>query len=64
MPDPSYWPAVAALGLSIFMGGLILLPNTLTPTFGPQHFIVSFLGLVMMVIGIYAWSLEPARESE
>jgi hypothetical protein len=64
MPDPSYWPVVAALGMSIFMGGLILLPNTLTPTFGPQHFLVSFLGLVIMVIGVYAWSLEPVRESE
>jgi len=64
MPDPSYWPAVVALGLALFFGGMILLPNTPTPSFGPQHFWLSAIGLITMVVGIYAWSLEPAMESE
>ena len=57
MPDPSYWPAVAALGLSIVMGGLLLYTGT------PLSLWLSIVGLVLMVVSIYAWSLEPAMES-
>jgi hypothetical protein len=51
MPDPSYWPAVAALGLSIVFGGLLV------------GIWLSILGLALMVVSIYAWSLEPTMES-
>jgi hypothetical protein len=50
MPDPSYWPMLAALGLSIFFGGLLI------------GIWLSILGVALMVISIYAWSLEPVAE--
>ncbi|MCC6629724.1 MAG: cytochrome c oxidase subunit I [Chloroflexi bacterium] len=63
MPDPSYWPLVVAIGLTLLFAGLLLLPNTLTPSFSPQDFWLSAIGLAVMVVGICAWSLEPAMES-
>jgi len=63
MPDPSYWPLVTALGLTLFFAGLILLPNTVTPSFTLSNFWLTGIGLMLMVVGISAWSLEPTMES-
>jgi hypothetical protein len=63
MPDPSYWPFVAAVGLTLFFAGMILLPNTPTPNYALTDFWLTGIGLVLLVVGICAWSLEPAMES-
>jgi cytochrome c oxidase subunit 1 len=52
MPDPSYWPMVAALGLTLLFGGLLI------------GYWLSAVGLAILLIGIYSWSLEPAMESQ
>jgi cytochrome c oxidase subunit 1 len=49
MPDPSYWPLVAAIGLSVAGLG-ILFTMALVP-----------VGLGILIIGIYGWSLEPVN---
>jgi cytochrome c oxidase subunit I len=60
MPDPSYWPMVAAAGLTLFFGGMLLLHDA---PFVVQNYWLSTLGLIVMVVGIYAWSLEPTAEA-
>jgi len=72
LPNPSYWPLLAALGLTLAFGGFIattpglrdLIENDIGLdlwVFGvvPQN-IVTFVGLALLVISIYAWVLEPA----
>jgi cytochrome c oxidase subunit 1 len=62
MPDPSYWPMIVALGLAIFFGGMVHLTGNVAE-YKITDFVLSTVGLIIMVIGIYAWSLEPAMES-
>jgi cytochrome c oxidase subunit I len=47
MPPNSYWPAVAALGMTMLMSGMI---------FG---WFVGIPGLVIMLVGLYSWAFEP-----
>jgi cytochrome c oxidase subunit 1 len=49
MPDPSYWPLVAALGLPIMAFGVIYaLPLVV-------------VGAIVLLMGIYGWALEPVN---
>jgi len=52
LPSPSYWPFVAALGPVIMAFGFI------------YDFALVPAGAVILLIGIYAWALEPATEPE
>jgi len=47
MPDPSYYPVITGLGLTLFAAGFI---------FG---WWLSGIGLLLMLFGIYAWCFEP-----
>ena len=47
MPSPSYWPIVVALALPIIATGLIY-----------SH-LIAVVGGVVLLFGIYGWSLEP-----
>jgi cytochrome c oxidase subunit 1 len=49
MPNPSYWPAVASLGILIMGTG------------GVAHVLpIVLVGAAVMIIGFYAWAFEPA----
>ncbi|MDO8532518.1 MAG: cytochrome c oxidase subunit I [Dehalococcoidia bacterium] len=48
MPNPSYFPIVIALGILVAVSGLMIHPA------------VSILGAIIMLIGVYGWSFEPA----
>ena len=48
MPNPSFYPLLAALGLAITFSGLLVTP------------IVSLCGVALLLYSIYSWSLEPA----
>jgi cytochrome c oxidase subunit 1 len=50
MPSPSYWPMVVAAGLPMISFGLIF------------HLAISFVGVTVVLAGIYGWSLEPSAE--
>jgi cytochrome c oxidase subunit 1 len=50
MPSPSFWPLVAAFGMPIIAFGLIY-----------DHALIA-AGAVILLLGIYAWALEPAAE--
>jgi len=51
MPSPSYWPAVAALGLPIIGYGVIY-----------TSLAAGAAGAVVMLAGLYGWILEPVAE--
>jgi cytochrome c oxidase subunit 1 len=55
MPQPSYWPLIVSIGLIISAYGLV---------FNSGNFIVASVGLLIGVIGVYAWAFEPVNEPE
>jgi cytochrome c oxidase subunit 1 len=55
MPNPSYYPLVTAIGVSLILGGFLLSPYML---FGFVP-VVSLIGIVVTLAGIYGWSYEP-----
>ena len=57
MPSPSYMPLVAGLGLAIAGYGLIYLSPSEILTVPTA---VAIAGVAMTMIGVYAWSMEPA----
>ncbi len=72
LPNPSIWPLLAALGITLAMGGFIATTPSLRDfiendigiglsVFGiiPQN-LMTFTGLTLAVISIYAWVLQPA----
>jgi cytochrome c oxidase subunit 1 len=52
-PNPSFYPALAALGLLTIFGGLLTMEAIHSP-------IVSLCGLALLLFSIYGWTLEPA----
>jgi cytochrome c oxidase subunit 1 len=53
MPDPSYWPLVMCAGMLPLAYGLI----------GPTWWLIG-LGVVWMVMGYFAWIIEPVAEGD
>jgi cytochrome c oxidase subunit 1 len=53
MPSPSYYPALASLGIAITGGGLVYLP---------WGFIAIGIGTAVMLWGLFGWSLEPVTK--
>ncbi len=49
MPNPSWRPLVAALGVAVTLGGFI----------GGSHLPVHLVGLALLLYGIYSWAFEP-----
>ncbi len=49
MPKPSYWPLVAAAGIPLIGYGLMF------------QWILSGLGVVVLLVGIYGWAMEPVE---
>jgi cytochrome c oxidase subunit 1 len=52
LPNPSYWPLVAAIGLAGLMVGLMLMSHL-----GPWGIIA---GVAILFFGVYNWAFEPA----
>jgi cytochrome c oxidase subunit 1 len=50
MPDPSYFPLIAAAGLPLIGYGLI------------YHWSIAVLGALVSVLGLFGWSMEPVAE--
>jgi cytochrome c oxidase subunit I len=51
MPNPSYWPIVAAAGMPLVGYGLI------------YHWIFLPVGVALLLAGLYGWKIEPVEES-
>ena len=52
MPSPSYWPIFIAVGVGLMAGGIV------------SHYALSFVGGVIAMIGIIAWTNEPVTAPE
>jgi cytochrome c oxidase subunit I len=52
MPDPSYWPIVAAAGLPLIGYGIIF------------HWLWAVPGAVLTALGLFGWSFEPVAEED
>jgi cytochrome c oxidase subunit 1 len=60
MPNPSYYPLLSSIGLFLLPFG-ILINNPHIQLFGYFGIpIVSLIGFLILVTGIYGWSFEPA----
>jgi cytochrome c oxidase subunit I len=53
MPDPSYWPLIMCLGFFPLAYGII----------GPTPWLIG-LGVLWLVIGYFAWVIEPLAEGD
>ncbi len=61
LPNPSYYPIVAGLGLFLAAFGTIISSMTVV-NLGPFELtIVSVTGIVLLLAGIFGWSFEPAE---
>jgi cytochrome c oxidase subunit 1 len=56
MPSPSYYPIIAAFGLVVIAYGMILGHNS------GVNYLVSVVGAVIVLGGLYGWGLEPSFE--
>ena len=52
MPNPSYWPGVAAIGVAAVFISLMMLPKL-----GPAGVVAAVL---ILFLGVYKWAFEPA----
>ncbi len=50
MPNPSFYPLIAAAGVLITLAGFI----------GGSHLWVHVVGVVVLLYGVYSWAFEPA----
>jgi cytochrome c oxidase subunit 1 len=57
MPSPSYWPLVTAAGLSVMAAGLLLTTGSAL-----AGWVVVGVGALVLLAGIFGWSLEPIAE--
>jgi len=54
MPNTSFWPLVAGVGVSMIFSGF------LTPFFLGFVPTITVLGIIVLIISVYGWSYEPA----
>ena len=63
MPNPSFYPILAALGLVIFAMGFLFMDPSIT--IGLLHLpLLCALGIILLVASIYGWAFEPASDPE
>jgi cytochrome c oxidase subunit 1 len=55
LPNPSYWPLVAAIGVAATIGSMIF-----TEVFA-QWYLVTLGGAAILFYGVFSWAFEPAE---
>jgi cytochrome c oxidase subunit 1 len=55
MPNTSFWPLVVSVGVSLIFSGF-LTPFVIAGAIP----VLSLIGIAVLIVGIYAWSFEPA----
>jgi cytochrome c oxidase subunit 1 len=56
MPSPSYFPLVASIGLPIMAYGMVFGRDA------GRNYIVTVIGALVLLTGLFAWAMEPATE--
>ena len=64
LPNPSFYPLIAATGLSMLSLGMVLTDEfPIVFSLGPVQFsVVAVAGFIGLVGGIFGWSFEPASD--
>ena len=57
LPQPSYWPPLASLGLFVSGYGLVYLSSSI-------GLVVSIIGAAITMVAVYAWSFEPVNDPD
>tara|TARA_Y100000590_G_C15743751_1_gene1021221 strand:- start:4618 stop:6471 length:1854 start_codon:yes stop_codon:yes gene_type:complete len=57
LPQPSYWPLLASLGLFVSGYGLVYLSSSI-------GLVVSIIGAAITMVAVYAWSFEPVNDPD
>lgn len=52
LPGPSYWPIALALGLVLISIGVV------------SNFIISILGMIVLLVSIAGWTLENRADGQ
>jgi cytochrome c oxidase subunit 1 len=55
MPEPSIYPPIAALGLALALAGVMVGASPPPPSW------LSVIGLLLLLLGVYGWALEPVN---
>jgi cytochrome c oxidase subunit 1 len=58
LPSPSYFPLVAACGLPIMAYGMVYGRDA------GQNYVVTVIGALILLTGLFAWAMEPGTEPE
>ena len=58
LPQPSYWPVAASLGMLIGGFGLVYLLDSML------GLLSAVIGGMIIMISVYAWSFEPVNDPE
>jgi cytochrome c oxidase subunit I len=66
MPQPSYFPLVAALGLPIMAYGLIAKTHETVAGINGENlgWTLVGIGLVTLLLGVYGWAIEPVNDPD
>lgn len=60
LPNPSFWPLVAAIGIFMLNLGMVIDPTEAFYLGPVQVTISAFAGFIIMLIGIFGWAYEPS----
>ncbi len=63
MPNPSYYPIIAAFGFVLVSVGMIF-DDPRFPIGALPMPVITFIGLIVMIGGIYGWALEPPSDTD
>jgi cytochrome c oxidase subunit 1 len=58
LPSPSYFPLVASVGLPIMAYGMVYGRDA------GQNYVVTVIGAIITLTGLFAWAMEPSAEPE
>jgi cytochrome c oxidase subunit 1 len=56
LPNPSYWPAVVAVGILTFLGSFLAYAHTSLSI----HLPITLVGGAITLVGAFKWAFEPA----
>jgi cytochrome c oxidase subunit 1 len=56
MPNPSYWPVMAAIGVFLVLGSLMFIRE-----FPGKWYFLTLFGVVWLFVSVYKWAFEPAH---
>lgn len=60
LPNPSFWPLVSAIGISLLGFGMLINDGRIIPLGPTELGAMSIVGLLALVAGLWGWAFEPS----